>query len=68
MRVNADGAGFVAAAAAALNTPLIHLSTDYVFDGALQRALCRDRRDWADRRLWPLEAGGRSARAGGATE
>ena len=37
MRVNADGAGFVAAAAAALNVPLIHLSTDYVFDGALPR-------------------------------
>jgi len=37
MCVNADGAGFVAAAAAALNTPLIHLSTDYVFDGALPR-------------------------------
>jgi dTDP-4-dehydrorhamnose reductase len=37
MRVNADGAGFVAAAAATLNVPLIHLSTDYVFDGALPR-------------------------------
>lgn len=37
MRVNADGAGFVAAAAATLNRPLIQLSTDYVFDGALAR-------------------------------
>jgi dTDP-4-dehydrorhamnose reductase len=37
MLVNADGAGFVAAAAAALNAPLIHLSTDYVFDGELPR-------------------------------
>lgn len=32
--INATGAGAVAAAAAALRLPLIHLSTDYVFDGA----------------------------------
>jgi dTDP-4-dehydrorhamnose reductase len=31
--VNADGAGAVARAADLLRTPLIHLSTDYVFDG-----------------------------------
>jgi len=31
--VNARGAGAVAAAAAALRAPLVHLSTDYVFDG-----------------------------------
>ncbi|MCW3796681.1 dTDP-4-dehydrorhamnose reductase [Sphingomonas sp. BN140010] len=31
--VNARGAGSVAAAAAALGVPLVHLSTDYVFDG-----------------------------------
>ena len=31
--VNADGAGAVARAAQALSVPLIHLSTDYVFDG-----------------------------------
>jgi dTDP-4-dehydrorhamnose reductase len=31
--VNATGAGAVAAAASALGVPIIHLSTDYVFDG-----------------------------------
>jgi dTDP-4-dehydrorhamnose reductase len=32
-RINRDGAGAVAAAAAALGVPVVHLSTDYVFDG-----------------------------------
>jgi dTDP-4-dehydrorhamnose reductase len=32
-RVNADGAGNLARAAAAAGTPLLHISTDYVFDG-----------------------------------
>lgn len=32
-RINADGAGAVAAAAAALGVPVLHLSTDYVFAG-----------------------------------
>ena len=32
--VNRDGAGHIAAACAAAGQPLIHLSTDYVFDGA----------------------------------
>jgi dTDP-4-dehydrorhamnose reductase len=31
--VNADGAGNLARAAAEIGTPLLHLSTDYVFDG-----------------------------------
>lgn len=31
--LNRDGAGFVAAAAARRGVPIIHLSTDYVFDG-----------------------------------
>jgi dTDP-4-dehydrorhamnose reductase len=37
MRVNADGAGHVAQAAAKLSVPLLHISTDYVFGGASQR-------------------------------
>lgn len=37
MRINGDGAGHVASAAAALSVPLLHLSTDYVFDGELMR-------------------------------
>jgi dTDP-4-dehydrorhamnose reductase len=32
--VNADGAGNLARAAAEIGTPLLHISTDYVFDGA----------------------------------
>lgn len=34
---NATGAGAVAEAASRLGIPLIHLSTDYVFDGSLER-------------------------------
>jgi len=42
MNVNGDGAGFVAEVAANLHVPLIHLSTDYVFDGRLDRAYSED--------------------------
>jgi len=34
MAVNRDGAAALAAAAAAVGAPLLHVSTDYVFDGA----------------------------------
>ncbi len=42
MRVNAAGAGAVAAAAARLGVPIIHLSTDYVFDGVMDRPYRED--------------------------
>jgi dTDP-4-dehydrorhamnose reductase len=35
--VNADGAGNLARAATGINSPLLHISTDYVFDGAPPR-------------------------------
>lgn len=41
-RVNAEGAGHVAEAAAIAGAPLLHLSTDYVFDGALDRPYRED--------------------------
>jgi dTDP-4-dehydrorhamnose reductase len=40
--INAVGAGAVARAAARLGIPIVHLSTDYVFDGALQRPYRED--------------------------
>jgi dTDP-4-dehydrorhamnose reductase len=40
--VNADGAGHVARAAAAVGCALIHVSTDYVFDGGLRRPYQED--------------------------
>jgi dTDP-4-dehydrorhamnose reductase len=40
--VNADGPGLLAEAAAARGIPLIHLSTDYVFDGEKEGAYVED--------------------------
>ncbi len=42
VRVNGEGAGHVAEAAAKIRAPLLHLSTDYVFDGALDRPYRED--------------------------
>jgi dTDP-4-dehydrorhamnose reductase len=42
MRINAQGARDVAAAAAAIGAPIIQLSTDYVFDGASDRGYRED--------------------------
>jgi dTDP-4-dehydrorhamnose reductase len=41
-KINKDGAGVVAAAAKALRAPIIHLSSDYVFDGANASAYAED--------------------------
>jgi dTDP-4-dehydrorhamnose reductase len=40
--VNEAGAGAVARAAAQLGVPIVHLSTDYVFDGSLERPYSED--------------------------
>ncbi len=58
MLVNSVGAGNVAEAAAELCAPLLHLSTDYVFNGALDRAYREDDP------TCPLTAYGRSKLAG----
>lgn len=58
LRINGEGAGAVAAAAAHLGVPLIQISTDYVFDG-------RSPRPWRETDpTAPLSAYGRSKLAG----
>jgi dTDP-4-dehydrorhamnose reductase len=42
VQVNGKGAGHVAEAAANIGAPLLHLSTDYVFDGMLDRPYRED--------------------------
>jgi dTDP-4-dehydrorhamnose reductase len=58
MRINGEGAGHVAEAAAELGVPLLHLSTDYVFDGASPRPYREDDP------TAPINAYGRSKLAG----
>ncbi len=57
-RINGEGAGAVARVAAARGLPLLHLSTDYVFDGSGARP-CRE-----DDPTGPVGAYGRSKLAG----
>jgi dTDP-4-dehydrorhamnose reductase len=56
--VNSEAAGVVAATAARLGVPVIQISTDYVFDGALDRPYCEDDP------TGPVSAYGRSKLAG----
>lgn len=58
LAVNGAGAGAVAEAAQAAGVPLVHLSTDYVFNGL------KDRFYREDDQVAPLGAYGRSKRAG----
>jgi len=58
MRVNGEGAGYVGEAAARVGAALLHLSTDYVFDGRLDRAYREDDR------TCPTSAYGRSKLVG----
>jgi dTDP-4-dehydrorhamnose reductase len=58
MAVNRDGAGALAAAAAGLGVPFIHVSTDYVFDGRKDAAYVEEDAPC------PLGAYGRSKLAG----
>ena len=44
-----------------VGVPLVHLSTDYVFDGSKRSALRRRRPTGPARRLWRLQARGRAA-------
>jgi dTDP-4-dehydrorhamnose reductase len=57
-RINGEGAGLVAEAARALGAPIIQLSTDYVFDGSLDRPYLEDDP------VGPIGAYGRSKLAG----
>ncbi len=42
LRINAEAAGVLARAAARIDAPVIHLSTDYVFDGSADRPYRED--------------------------
>jgi dTDP-4-dehydrorhamnose reductase len=58
LRVNGDGAGFVARAAAEAGARVVHVSTDYVFDGS-------NTEPWLESdQVAPLQAYGRTKLAG----
>ena len=49
--VNRDGAGYLAKACRESNIPLIHISTDYVFDGTKTKPYIRNRPGFTHRYL-----------------
>ena len=57
--LNRDGAKLLAEAAARREIPIIHISTDYVYDGRKSGALRRGRRRRAGDRIRALQARGR---------
>ena len=65
--VNVAGSANVARAAAAAGARLIHLSTDFVFDGDKDGAYREDDPTGAGHALRRVEAGGRAGGRGGAS-
>ena len=63
--VNAAAPAAIARACAARGLPLVHISTDYVFDGNGDAAVAAGRPPCPARRLRRLEARGRGGRARG---
>ena len=61
LAVNGEGAGHVAEAADQIGAPLLHLSTDYVFDGTLDRPYREDDPTGPAKRLRALQAHRRKA-------
>ncbi len=62
--VNGAGAENAAAAAGSVGARLVHVSTDYVFDGDRQRTVPRGRAHGSALHLWPEQARRRTARFG----
>lgn len=60
--VNRDGAGTLASLAARNDCPIIHISTDYVFDGTKAEPLCRRRSGEPRKHLRALETRRRNRR------
>lgn len=64
MAVNGLTPAALAKACAATQTPFLHVSTDYVFDGQRRQALASGGCYWAAGGLWQIETGGGRRRAG----
>ena len=58
-RGNEIGPAVLAGACAAAGIPMVHVSTDYVFDGSKADALSGERSGSSDQRLWPQQGRGR---------